>query len=428
MKIQPKGNSYDGSMEYNEKQNHTLIIIGIIGIIAIIIGCIYFFSSHSKKCNTIEQTILKAAEKYVKDKNLLPVIEGESITVTVDDLFTEHTKPTLKENICNGTITFTKYKEEYVKEYNITNCGYCSTDEHWSAETDKFPKDKKNIQVIPYYNYYEVSVYNSEWSDWIESKKVTEKNNKYNITLPDEKLLPEIPSEGNILRYEKETKTYYSYRDKLYRFYRDNGGSYSEYSSEQPAGYSKYDYNTEIETEWSNWSLNYPEKKSYRTISSTKGYRWYYEKDGKKYYWNSGTYAHEQPEEKYNKHEKESVTMYRYKDKLWRWYNGNKRDYSGFKATPESIYTIKDTGYSTYTNWSSFTDSNKIDNTNSSYREQITDTYSRFRIVYKMKTFLRLDTYVSKQEFEEKLQATVPELMKKENLLIDIQYKFKYRK
>ena len=286
---------------------------------------------------------------------------------------------------------------------------------------------KKIIEVIPYYNYYEVSVYNSEWTKWLESNLITKENEKYEITLPEEKLLPTIPEEAVIVRYEKEEKTYYSYRDKQYRFYRDNGGTYSEYAKEQPTGYSTRDNSTEIETEWSDWTLDYPEKKSYRTITSTKGYRWYYEENGKKYYWNSGIYTPEQPDEKYNKKENKTVTMYRYKDKLWRWYNGKKRDYTGFRTEPYSIYTTKDTGYSKYSSWSSFKDYSTINETNKSYREEQTDQYSRYRIVYQMKTFLKLDKYISKQEFEQHMNTTVPELIKNENILIDIKYKFKYR-
>lgn len=428
--IQPKGNSYDGSNQYKEKQNHTLTILGIIILISGIIGIIYYLNTRFKICTATETLILTRASEYVKEKNLLPKIEGESISITVEELFTNHARPMVDENTCSGTITYTNYKGNHIMHYDITNCGKCTTQKrfpNWSKEQNKFPEDKKNIQVIPYYNYYEVSVYNSEWSKWIESAKITEKNKKFNITLPKEQLLPRIPEEGVILRYEKEEQTYYSYRDKKYRFYKDNGGTYSDYSKEQPAGYSKCDYQTVKESDWTDWSLDYPEKKNYRTIESTTGYRWYYLKNDKKIYWNSGTYTPKQPNQKYNKKESKTVQMYRYRDKSWRWYNGEKREYSSLMVEPKYNYTIKDTGYSEYTNWSNFSPSSKIDNTNKAYREEKKDIYTRFRKVYQMKTFLRLNTYISKQDFEEKMKQPVPELMKNENLLIDIRYKFKYR-
>lgn len=433
-KLIPKGNSYDGSTEYIEKKDHSIIIIATFIILVIIVAIVIFKVSRSNTCNDVEKLILDQVELYASNNNLLPTVEGESITLNIDDVFMEETlKPMLEEKICSGSVKITKYKDEYIKTYDITNCGYCSTEErykNWSNEIDKKPSSKYLVDVIPYYNYYDVSYYNSSWSKWISEDDIGELDEKYHVALPlKETSIPTIPSEANIIEYEKEDATWYSYRDKKWKYYRDNGGTYSGLSSEQPDGFANKDTSTQMLTEWSEWSLDYPEQKSYRTISTTTGYRWYYLEGTEKVYWNSGIYTPAQPDEKYNKKEKETVKMYRYQDKMWKWYNGKKRAYSNFSSTaPNSTYSQRDTDLFQYSNWSSYSSENKINSSNSWYREQQTKTYSKYRIAYTMKSFLKLNNYVSKTEFEKELQGTVPELVERTDIQIDIQYKFKYRK
>lgn len=431
-KIQPKGNSYDGSTEYVEKKNNSLIVIAIIIILATVIALIVYNISRSSTCNKVEKLILDQTILYAENNNLLPAIEGESITINIDDVFQEETlKPTLKENICSGTVKITKYKDEYIKTYDITNCGYCSTDsryKNWSKEIDKKPSNKVLTDVIPYYNYYEISYYHSAWSNWISEEEIGEMDETYQVALPlKDGVIPKVPAEANIIEYEKEDATWYSYRDKKWKYYKDNGGTYSELSSEQPAGFANKDTSTEMLTEWSEWSLDYPEKKSYRTISSATGYRWYYLDGNEKIYWNSGNYTPTQPDIQYDKKEKETVTMYRYQDKMWKWYNGKKRSYSGFTSVSTN-YPNRDTDLFQYTNWSIYSAERKLDSSNSWYREEQTKTYSRYRISYSMKSFLKLNNYITKSEFEQTLQGTIPELIKRTDIQIDIQYKFKYRK
>jgi len=302
-KIQPKGNSYDGSNEYVEKKDHSIIIIATFIILVIIIAIIIFKVSRSNTCNDVEKMILDQAHLYATNNNLLPTVEGESITLNVDDVFSEETlKPMLEEKICGGSVKITKYKDEYIKTYDITNCGYCSTEErykNWSNEVDKKPSSKYLVDVIPYYNYYDVSYYHSSWSSWISEDDIGELDEKYHVALPlKETSIPKIPAEANIIEYEKEDATWYSYRDKKWKYYKDNGGTYSGLSSEQPDGFANKDTSTLMLTEWSPWSLDYPELKDYRTISTTTGYRWYYLDGTEKVYWNSGIYTPTQPDEK----------------------------------------------------------------------------------------------------------------------------------
>ena len=433
-KFQPKGNSYDGSTEYTEKKNHSLIVIGIILLIILITAFIFFKLSKEKKCKNVEKLILNQAESYAKNKKLLPTIEGDSITIDIDDIFKDETlKPIIKESTCSGTIKFTKYKDEYIKTYDITNCDYCSTEnryKNWSNETNKRPSKKTLTDVIPYYNYYELNFYHSAWSNWISEDEIGKTDETYQIALPlKQEIIPKIPVEGKIIKYEKEDAIWYSYRDKQWRYYKDNGGTYSNLSSEQPAGFANKDSSTEMKTAWTEWSLDYPEKKSYRTISSSTGYRWYYLDENEKVYWNSGAYTPEQPSKEYDKKEKETVTMYRYQDKMWKWYNGNKRFYTGFVSVSNAPgYTNRDDDLFIYGNYSSYSDQNNLNDSNSWYREQKMKTYSRYRISYSMRSFLKFDTYVSKEEFEKALNMTTSEIAKREDIEIDIQYKFKYRK
>ncbi len=453
IKIHPKGNSYDGSKEYVEKKNHTLIIIGISLILAIIIGITIFIVSRSKTCNDIEKMIKDRAYAYAESNGSLPTVEGESITLNIDEIFEEETlRPTLDEHNCSGTIKITKHKEEYIYTYDVTNCGYCTTEvryKQWSKEIKKQPSKKYLVEAIPYYNYYATDSYHSSWSKWISEDEIGENDPTYKVALPiKSNILPKIPGEATIIEYEKDDATWYSFRDKKWKYYKDNGGTYSGLSSEQPAGFEKKDTTTLMKTEWTEWSLDYPETKSYRQISSTTGYRWYYQIGGKKVYWNSGAYSPTKPDEKYNKKEKETVRMYRYQDKMWKWYNGKKRSYSGFISLPTKIYPTRDIDLVEYSSWSTYSPESKLDpsicvsdncmnvedqkkmpaNNNSWYREEQTKTYSRYRISYSMKSFLKLNSYVDKNEIERILQGTVPELVKRTDIIVDVQYKYKYRK
>lgn len=433
-KFQPKGNSYDGSSRYAEKKNHSLIIIGTFLIIIFVIFLIVYNVSKSSACNNIENEILKKAEIYGAANNLLPTIEGESIILNIDDIyFEEEEKPMYKDKICSGTVKITKYKDEYIKTYDITDCSICSTEQRyksWSKEINKKPSSKLLTDVIPYYNYYGIEYYHSSWSNWISEDDIGEMDETYHVALPlKTSSIPTIPAEANIIEYEKEDATWYSYRDKKWKYYKDNGGTYSTLSSEQPVGFTNKDTSTEMKTEWTEWSLDYPEVKSYRSIKTSTGYRWYYMDGDTKIYWNSGAYYPTQPSKEYNKKEKKTVKMYSYQDKMWKWYNGKKRSYSGFTSVQSSSsYQNRDEDLVKYSNWTSYSSEKKLDSSNSWYREEKTKTYSRYRISYSMKSFLKLDSYVTRDEFEQLLQDTIPELNKRTDIEIDITYKFKYRK
>ena len=257
-----------------------LIMIGI-GILLLIIFIISSVISGQKKrtCNNLKNDIIASTDNYVNENNLLPTLNGTSITV---DLSVLTDRFSIKEKNVTGTITYTNYNGEYIKTIDIDNADYCSTDD-FGKETDKY-NSKKNSKVNVYFNYYTISSYNSQWSKYLPSEEISTEETD-GVYLPvDSKNLPTIPSNAVITEYVRETKTYYSYRDKKWKWYKNNI-KYSDYSSTKPAGYSFKDTATVTSTEPTEWSLDYPEEFEYRNIKSKTGYQWYY-KDGKeKIYW-----------------------------------------------------------------------------------------------------------------------------------------------
>lgn len=432
--VEPKSKKY-------KKIAILIILILFILIVGYLIVSLVIKSKHNKVCTPIEEKVVSTAFEYADEESLLPINEGESVIIKLDDLYLNkklnQTDVSIKNNVCSGSVKITKYKDEFIKTLNLKSCGYCTTDERysdWSKETTKKPNSKNIIvDVTAYYNYYSYEDYNSGWTGYLKSDLISDEiSKKYNIALPiDSKNLPNIPDEAKIIKIDKEDKTYYRYRDQKWKFYVDQGGNYTDYfSSEQPKGYSfKDEYAVKL-TEWSEWSLNYPDKKSYRTIHTSAGYKWYYLDGKEKVYWNGGAYSVEQPSEKYNIKDTKlgSEVMYRYQDKTWRWYNGNKRKYSGYYSVAPKGYTNKDKDLTQYTNWTSWSDKTYLTNANSSYRIQETDIYSRYRIKYRMTSYMKLEQYLTLEEFEKETKTTLDEFLTKEKTSVDIIYKFKYRK
>lgn len=413
-------------------------IVGLLILILIITSIIN--ASQDKVCIPIEDRVMKGAFDYASNKKMLPVNEGEYVVIKLDDLYKEkilkQNETTVKENVCSGDVKITKYKDDYIKTINLTNCGYCATEKRykkWSKESTSKPSGKKMVvDIIAYYNYSTYEDYNTNWTTFFNPSLISEDvSKKYGVALPiEQRYLPAVPEEAKILKIEKEDKTYYRYRDKRWRYYADRGGSYTrEFYSEQPAGYPNKDNDTVKLTEWSEWSLNYPDAKDYRTIKSSVGYKWYYLKGKEKKYWNGGAYSVEQPSKKYDTKEKDTnVKMYSYQDRTWLWYNGTKRSYSGFYSVAPNGFSIKDQLLFQYSGWSNWTDITYLNNSNSSYREQETTTYSRYRIQYRMNSYFKLEDHLTLKEFEKETKVSLTDFLAKEKTEVDIIYKFKYRK
>ncbi len=384
-------------------------------------------------CNNMENTLLEAGYKYAHEKQQLPVIEGEQVKISskqlLDSKYISSEDLTYKEQVGKATVTITKYKEEYIKSVEIEDCGYCS-DRYstWGKETTTYKPKKNVVEVIPTYNYYDKETYYTPYTDYFESKDISKKKSKYGTYLPkDESLLPEVPSPGIIVSIEQEQKPYYSYRDKMWRYYA-NACNYSGFASERPNGYTEKDTNTYKESAWSKWSINYPEEKEYRVIEQETGYRWYYKDGRKKVYYNSGEYLPDQPNKKYNQRDSKSVTMYRYRDELYRWMNGCDRDYTSLMSETYEGYPYRDEETLEYTEWTYWDPESTLDNSNSYYREQQVDMHSRYRIKYDIYSLLKLEQPLSKEEFEKKLGRSLADISKDPKIALEVTYTFKYKK
>lgn len=418
-----------------QKQKKILfyVAIGVI-IIAVIIALISFSAVRNSYCIDIEKKVKEKTLKYAEKNELIPLLNGDYTTINLKDMYKDESPISFNSKECLGTVKITKVNDDFIQTLDITNCNYCSTDKRygkWTNETNKYNKKVSIVDVIPYYNYYSLEKYVTPWTNWLSSEKIsTQKDKKYNVFLPlDTKQLPKLNEKAEIINYEVENKNYYSYRDKQWKFYRNNLNNYSALSSTAPEGYPNKDSATEVLSSPSMWSQNYPNEYPYRTITTKTAYRWYYEKDGNKIFWNSGEYLVDSPDEKYKKDTQDSVKIYSYQDKMWRWYYGTeKRIYGSYSSVATPNYPYSDPEITRYTNWTGFKDVSYRDSSNASYREEKIDIYSKYRIHYNIVSLLNLEKYVSREEIEKKLNKTIPEIYQDSTIKLDIEYRYKYRK
>jgi len=392
--------------------------IGIILISVFLITTILNGRS-TRVCTSLKEEIINSLDEYVTKNNLLPKLNGTSITV---DISNAEDKFTFNDNIVTGTVTYTNYNGNYIKTVEIQNADHCTTGE-FKKETSEYD-EKKNNKVIAYFNYNKVETFNSKWTEYIPSEEIsTEATN--GVYLPiDEKVLPTIPSNAVIAEYVTENKTYYSYRDKQWRFYK-NDIKYSSYSSNKPSGYTNKDIYTEKESEPTEWSLDYPKEYDYRSIKTKTGYQWYYTEGKERVYWENGKYSIESPGDEYKSDPDTAAKMYSYTDKMWRWYNGDtKRGYSGYLSEMPKNYNYRDDSTLTYTKWSTFKDKSYLTNENKSYREQKTDVRTRYLIKYEIHYEELLDEPVSLEELETIIGKSYEEIMKDETLNVNVTFKF----
>lgn len=429
--VEENGNVVNQNSKDKEYVKKLIIILSIILFIILF----YFIArtiSRRSECNKIIKKIKDASIEYAEKNKTLPEANGDYITFDLDDLidakFIKKVDVTVNKSVAQSTIKITKVDKNYIVTLDLKNCDYCTTsNKKWSKELKKEPKSNI-VDVIAYYNYKKKSVNYTNWTNFIESKYINDKIDKnYNIRLPiQDNMLPRIPSDATIEQIEVESKEYYRYRDKMWKYY-DAPLNYTDYfSSEQPAGFTNYDPNTLKYTEWSEYSLNYPEKKNYRIIENKPAYKWYYMDDGEKVYYNNGQYAVEPIGNKeYIRDNKESTTMYRYRDKQWRWYNGQRRKYSGYMSNPTRTYTYKDEELFQYGGYSSWNETSKIDANNILYREEEISTRYRYRIKYYVLSLLVFENPVTKEELEQDLKQSIDDILKREDIVVDITYKYR---
>lgn len=431
--VEKDGTPVDQLAKDKKKVRNTIIIVGVV-ISIVLFYFIFRNISRSSFCKKMINTVKNAALEYGKTKNELPVDEGAYIVYSLEDLRSGNVLSealiTVNKKIATGSAKITKYKEEYVVTVELKNCDYCDTSKKkWSKELTK--RGKKPVEdVVAYYNYYHTTLNETDWTKWFRNEELSEDiSKKYKIRLPKSSTaLPRIASDTEVVTIEQETKEVYRYRDKKWRWY-NGGGNYTDFfSSVAPEGFPTFDKQTLIYTEWSEFTLTYPEEKEYRMIEKKTGYKWYKQVKGKKEYYKNGEYFVDidVPKE-YQRDSKQTSFMYRYRDKQWRWYNGASRRYSSPSSIQPRTFPSRDDALLTYTSYSQWADASKMDASNSFYREEETETRYRYRIKYTFKSLPILKKEVTKELFEDELKQSLHEILSREDIKVDITYKFKYK-
>ena len=429
------GNTTNLGLESKKPLLNILLAINILFPV-VVIGFMIYSAVINNQCNNVYDKIKKASLVYLKDLGEVPNIEGANTTVSVGDLYSEEYLRSSDTNnmLCSGTVKVTKYKDDYIYTLDVKNCNKCSVNNKykgWSDFLDHYPSGKAIVDVIPYYNYFDRELNVTKWSDYYEDDELLDEISKYGIRLPiDDSKLPEIPDGSYETNIEMDTTYYYRYRDRAWKFY-DIEGDYSAFSSERPDGFANKDTNSERVTEWSEYSLNYPSEKSYREIGQTTGYKFYYvNKKGKKIYYNSGKYSprDEVNTEKYNKYDEKTAQLYRYKDRQWRWYNGQARRYSGYVSSPNQYTPIKDKETEILNEPTSWSSEQRNDSKTDDYRIEERKLMTRFRRQYELLSLLVLKKPLEKDKFEEKVRSSIEDFSSKEDKKLDVTYKFRYRK
>ena len=436
--VDNQGNPINEAFESKKIILRLFFLIGTI-VPLILIGFILYTANQNSKCNKIYESIKSSTREYLKDEGKLPNIEGENVTTSVGKLYNEGYLNAYNTNnmACTGNVKTTKYKNEYIYTLNLTSCNVCTTTtkyKGWSSELSYLPTNKPIVDVIPYYNYYERQTVVTDWSKYYEQSELEKKESKYGIKLPKENEeieseLPTLPEEATISEVQNEETYFYRYKDKEWKWY-DIKGNYSDYSSEKPSGFSNKDEETELYTKWTKYSLNYPAEKEYREINKTTGYQYYYEKDGKKIYANNKNYvaAEDIDQNKYTQHESEGVDMYSYRDAKWRWYNGQKREYSNVYSEKPEGYNFKDEETVVETDYSEWEMVSTLNDQNKSYRSEEKKLMTRFRYIYEILSDPILENPVTKNLFVDEVGMSVPDFVTNENYKMEVSYKFKYRK
>ena len=433
--VDKDGNQVDRSFEQKKPLLRFFLVINII-IPLVIIVLIIVTIINNNNCHSIYEAIKKASLNYATDQDELPEIEGESTTVNIGNLYSEQY---LKSNdtsntLCSGNVKITKFKDKNIYTLDVKNCNICSTNKkykEWSALQTIYPSGKTIIDVVPYYNYYDRDISTTKWSKYFDNDELSDEISEYDIKLPlNMESLPEIPKDGNIITIENDITNFYRYKDRSWKWY-DIEGNYSNFSSEKPSEYEKKDESTEKYTEWSEYSTDYPGDISYRIIDQTRGYKFYYVNDkNEKVYYNKGKPAAKTDvnTEKYDKMDNDSVTLYRYRDKQWRWYNGQKRKYSNYSSTQPSGYIFKDEGLEHLSNPTAWSEEKHTNETNAEFRLEEIKQMTRFRIKYEMISLLALKKPLEKEQFENKLGENLVDFSSREDKKLEVTYKFKYRK
>ena len=204
--VDNQGNPIDHNFESKKAILNIFFIIGTI-LPLVLIGFIIYTAVQNSNCNKVYEEVKTATLEYLKDKDKVPTVEGEDVTISIDKLYSGKYLSDLRTNnmICSGSVKTTKYKNGYIYTLNLTNCNVCTTDSRygkWSGELTYYPNNKPIVDVIPYYNYYERQIVLTDWSKYYDKEELSKEKSKYGVKLPadeNDSGMPLVPEEGNIV-------------------------------------------------------------------------------------------------------------------------------------------------------------------------------------------------------------------------------------
>ena len=207
--VDKNGNQVDQAFENKKLLLRFFFVFGtVLPIILIILIVVTTFQN--KRCSKVYDVIKTSTKNYAQDEETLPEVEGDSITISIGDLYAEQYLKSTQTNdtLCSGNVKITKYKNEYIYTLDVKNCNTCSTDKRfktWSKPQATFPKGRTIVDVIPYYNYYGRDLNTTKWSKYYDDSELSDEISEYGIRLPlDQKEIPEVPKEANIYKIENE--------------------------------------------------------------------------------------------------------------------------------------------------------------------------------------------------------------------------------
>ena len=432
--VDEQGNPIDYSF-VNKKPLLNFFFVFSVILPLVLIGFIIYTVVNNNYCHEIYDNIKDSTYNYLKEEKLLPEYSGDYVYVKLNDLY-EHSYITPGKTAnkkATGRVKVTKVEDDYIYTLDVGNCDKCSISKrykNWGSETNNYNSSATVIDVIPYYNIYDREVNTTEWSDYYDQEELKKKVSKYGVRMPKEQdNLPEVPNGTNVVEVQKEDKTFYRYSDKSWKWF-DIIGNYSGFYSEQPSGYSNKDESTKKNTEYTAWSLNYPEEHEYRSIKKATAYKFYYVDDnGQKVYANNGKYTVEEDVDLdlYTERDEESTTMYSYRDEVWRWYNGTKRKYSSFRNNQPNGYPYRDDDLYQLGSYSGWAEESSLTPENQEYRVEETKIMSRYRYVYETLSLPLYESAMKKSEFEKKVGRDLEDIRLDENYKVEVTYKYKYR-
>ena len=208
--VDKQGNTVNQTFENKKPLLNIFFIIGTI-LPIVMVGFIIYTMVQNNNCIKIYDAIKSSTLKYLQDSEDLPTEEGESTRVYIDKLYDGFLSSSQTNNLrCSGTVKVTKYKNDYIYTLDVRGCDKCSTNikyTTWSNEQTAYPSNRAIVDIVPYYNYYEREVNNTDWSIYLTQDEISKKESKYGVKLPKDKtILPEVPTEANVVDIETQNK------------------------------------------------------------------------------------------------------------------------------------------------------------------------------------------------------------------------------